>query len=541
MNSRMMAAAFVALLIVAGSAAVLLFGTGDDQETDEGSVGDNRVDTLTVGTTMDISDITLYDYGYSRTAALLTLEALVSIGMDGGYEPSLAKEWETEDSKEWTFHLRENVTWHDGEEFTAEDVVFSYEYQMEKGDQFAVVQGELDTIEEIDSHTVRMILKEPNYNFLSAVVVADIIPKHVFQHVEDPSTYSQENATLGTGPFQFEGFDADAGTCTFSVYEDYYLGKANIDQIVFRVYGNPETMITVLRNGEVDTVYDYARGIEHSQVPKLMEKEDISLMTNQSLGITNCLWFNNNETHFQNATLREAMSLAIDYQELKQLFTAGYGEIPSTGWVPEGTRYYKETPELARNLTEANRLLDELGYVDIDDDDMRETPEGDEFRPEVALRADRSEHVRVGQVLEEYFEEIGVDVKVAPYDQATYFEMLDFTKGYDMAIYGTTFWGMIMHQHYGTGYVDADFFGWSNVGDPEFQSMVSDLRNASDPEDREQLAHDLQDWYAENLPQVTLYSIPIIQPYNDRYEGYASNPYRGIICQETFFSLHQAE
>lgn len=541
-NKTVLALIIIAVVIIAGIASITMVSnnsndTGGGENNGEGDQN-ARVETLIVGTTMTITDTNIYDYGFSRIMRTVAQEALVTIDVNGGYIPLLATDWETEDSKTWFFDLRNNVTWHDGTPFTADDVVFSYEYQMEKNDQYGVIFSNLDSIEKVDDDTVRITLKSPDYNFLSAVVVADIIPKHIFENVENPYLFNEPEAAIGTGPFIFNSFNPDAGTCTVTVNENYYLGKPNIDTIVFQSYGNMETLIMALKSGQVDVIYNYAKGVDYFQVPALLESEDIDIMISNNLAITNCLWFNNNATPFDNRTMRQAITYAIDFEELREVFTAGYGDLPTAGWVPNGTQYYKETSVLKRNLTLSNQLLDELGYIDIDSDGFRETPDGEDFKPELALRGDNPEHVRVGQVLKRYLNDVGIDVQVNAYDRATFFEMLDFTKGYDMAIYGTTFWGMIMHQGFGTGYVDIDFFGWSMVSDPDFKEIVQSLKVTSDPDERRQLAEELQDWYAGNLSQITLYSIPIIQPYNSRYTGYVNNPYTGIMCHETFFNLH---
>jgi peptide/nickel transport system substrate-binding protein len=143
-------------------------------------------------------------------------------------------------------------------------------------------------------------------------------------------------------------------------------------------------------------------------------------------------------------------------------------------------------------------------------------------------------------MLKKYFTDVGIDIEIDLADKSTHGEIMDIKKTHEISLAGTTFWGMTMGEGYGSGYTDARNYGWSMVSDPKYQSLVDDLGTTKDKEKRKDLAAEIQNYYAEEMPQFTVYSMNIIQPYNARYAGWEYNPLHGILSYGTLFKLHKA-
>lgn len=495
-----------------------------------------NISGLVIGTTDQVGDLNVNDGIFNTYREAFLTKSLVRVDSKGNFVPALAESWETDDAKKWVFHLVKNATWHDGVPVTAADLKFSLEYLPEKlgGSNWNII----DSVEAPDDYTIVINLKSPDGNFLTNLLMARTVPKHVFENVEDPKTFNDPECTVGCGPYRFEEFDKDADLLRFQAYEDYYEGRPAIDEIVFRMFKNQETMMMALLKGELDTIYIYSGGIGYYYVPQLIKNSDLKYILIKNTGVPNALWQNENRTPYSDLQFRKAVSYAIDYEELKNLFTAGYGQTPNSGFIPEGNLNYVETSPLAQNITQANQLLNSTGLVDADGDGWRDLPDKSRFQPEILVKSD-SDSVRLGEMLKKYLSSAGLDVQLKVSDSSSFWDNVD-GKDYDMFVSRTTPWGMMMEAGYATGYMDTHSNGWPMVNDPAFTELVDDLLASSSEEKTAALAKSVQEYYSANLPAIPLYWNDYVQPYNEKYEGYVTNPIHGILSYETFYGLHPA-
>src|SRR5690606_10758281 len=188
-----------------------------------------------------------------------------------GLQPLLAESWSTDDEGlTWTIDLREGVTWHDGEPFTAADVVFSFDVYADPAVAsrwsskvasvagYAAFQaGEADSlsgVEAVDDHTVRVTLAaaNPNWMLLEQSFVV-ILPEHVIGSVpraELPTDGFWTNR-VGTGPFKWDRY-VPGETVEVVAYDDYFLGRPNIDRIVYTNFADSASMLAAIESGELD-------------------------------------------------------------------------------------------------------------------------------------------------------------------------------------------------------------------------------------------------------------------------------------------------
>jgi ABC-type transport system substrate-binding protein len=221
-------------------------------------------------------DLTAYDNVFDGLAERENLDTLEMI-------PALATSWEVaDDDKTWTVHLREGVKFHDGVEFTADDVLFTFASAMDPdlasqtGAWLATVLGSADNIEKIDDYTVKFNLPEPYAYFVSGVLDTFMLPKHVLEDVpleewrSHPfntcdGTYTANGQTfsgpIGTGPYIYMEFDATTNKNTLTRNDDYWnaqtlwdAGKFEIETLVVVFIEESDPAITALKNGEVDVL-----------------------------------------------------------------------------------------------------------------------------------------------------------------------------------------------------------------------------------------------------------------------------------------------
>lgn len=506
----------------------------------EGSGEGDRISKLTVGTINQINEANPWDYYFGVYSMMLSHQGLVRFNNEGDLEPELATSWETDDLQKWTFHLRDDVAWHDGLPLTANDIKFTIDYNLEKDPLSKSYIGSVESVEAPDNETVIINLEKPDYNFLNTIAVVKTIPEHIYRSVEDPKKYNDNDAAIGSGPYKFDSFDKDAGVLTYRINDGYWGDEPAIDAVEIRMFKNPDALMLAFQKGEVDVPYYYSKGISYYYVPNLLENDDIGIEVYPERGITNVLWFNTARSPYDEKEFRQALSYALDYDELKNLFTAGYGTMPSAGWVPNGTLYYAETRPLTYNVNLSNSMLDNLSFKDTDGDGLREMPDGSKFQPTLLTRSDLPDSVRTAEMLKKYFADVSIDLQIGLADKSTHGDIMDEKKTHEMALAGTTFWGMMMGEGYGSGYTDTRYYGWSMVDDPKYQSIVDELASTQDKEKRKELAAEIQEYYADEMPQFAVYSLNIIQPYNSEYTGWEVNPLHGILSYGTLFNLHKA-
>ncbi len=505
--------------------------------------GENVQKILKIGTTMPIkADNIFVDYYFGILESVFN-DRLFTIDERGKIVPELVESWKVEeDGKVWILSIVKNATWHDGEKLTAEDVAFSINYLKAKVPGFKAHLALVDRAEPIDKYTVKIILEKPWASFLANLVVVRVIPKHVWEKVENPLEYYGEDRNVGSGPFIYKGFDKTAGIITFEANKNYRLGKPNVDKLIFKLYKNTEAELMALKRGDVYTTYFYARGLDPIYVPALLADQNVRFLVETNFGVDNALWFNNKLYPYSVKEFRIAISYALNYSEYSKTITAGYAETPKAGFVPPGWSYYKETRELVRDLAKAAEILDSIGFKDFDKDGWRDLPNGSAFTMKITLRSDLPESTRLAEMIKRDLEEVGIRVKLVPVDGMSFRKIAEQERSHEVVISRTTMWGMMMWAGYGSGYVDSRNIGWANVEDQELHRIVDEMLKTTDEARVKELAHKIQDLYAENLYVIPLYWGKIIQPYRaDKIEGLVYNPMMGILNKKTWFSVKVKE
>lgn len=522
------------LLAASALLCILISGFALSDVQSQDRIG--TVDKLVIGTTDHVEDLNVDDSIFNTYREAFITKSLIRIDASGNYVPALADSWVTKDAKKWIFYLVKNATWHDGVPLTAADLKFSLEYLPEKlgGSNWNIIES----VDAPDNYTLVINLKSPDGNFLNNLLMLRTVPKHVFEKVEDPKKFNDPRCAIGCGPYKFVEFDKAAGLLKFQAYENYYEGRPSVQEIDIRMFKNQETMMMALQKGELDTVYIYSGGISYYYVPQLLKNADLEYQIIKNTGVPNALWFNLNKTPYNDSRFREAISSAIDYEELKNLFTAGYGRTPNAGFIPDGNLNFVQTRPLVYNSSHASLLLNATGLVDTNGDGFRERADKSPFQPQILVKSD-SDSVRLGEMLKKYFNGVGLDAQIHVTDSSGFWDIVD-NKDHEIFVSRTTPWGMMMEAGYATGYMDSRSNGWPVLSDPVFTNLVDELLGSSDDKTTAKLAKSVQEYYAHELLAIPLYWNDYVQPYNRKWEGYIANPIHGILSYETFFGLHPA-
>lgn len=485
------------------------------------------------------------DMGTYLFRATVYQESLVGMDSGGNFVPRLADSWETPDSKTWTFHLTKNATWHDGVPFTASDVWFTINYTLAKrpwGMNDAKFMEQIKSVSMPDKYTIVIEMKSAYSNLLNNVRIGlVVVPEHIYRFVADPMTYGQPatemNATIGTGPYKAVSLDTTARLLKFTAYEDYYGGEPSVKNITVRFYGNADSMVLALLNGNIDVTFGWGAGVEYYYVPQILANSNMAIALNPSVAI-HALNFNCKLAPFDNETFREALSYALDYVQLRDVIMGGYGTIANTGIVPRSMYGFVETAPFATNVNKAKQMLDALGFVDVDSDGYREYPNGSKFQPQLLLSS-ATRWVRSAEIVEKNLKAVGIDVQLKIV--ASGFAGEKAKRQYGMVLSGTSQAGTFAWESFYTVQVDGrGSLGDCQVFDPVFQAIIDQLKNATTPTQKADAARAAQEYYADKIPSIPLYWFDNIQPYNKKYQGYGYDIGFGtIMCYDTYFNLRK--
>jgi peptide/nickel transport system substrate-binding protein len=467
--------------------------------------GPRRGGTLYVAITADLNFNTILARGPNVSYAQGTIfNGLLRPDKDT-FEPvaDLAESWETsEDGLTWTFHLRKNVKWHDGEPFTADDVKFFYDQGVFNEDLNSRIRENLvqavQAVEVVDDYTVRFVLLAP-YAALP-VVLADtqlIMPKHVLEG-KDLTTYDEFNIMnpVGTGPFKIE--EAVPGDhYTLVANDDYFGGRPYIDSIVFKVIPDPNVRVAQLKTGEVDltplsTANLAAVAAEHNIVVDYLNKV-------QFYGI----YLNNARSPVDDPKVRQAMIYGLDRGAINDALSGGTWTI-ATANIPSMLAFWYDSDiqPIPYDPEKAKELLAEAGWTDSDGDGILDKG-GNPFK--FVITAD-NEPMRnqIAVIAQQYYQQLGMDAELEVMEWASLVSDRYFSNNYDaLSIYQTA--GPDPSILSETFVTDTPGNRW-NYSNAEFDQLVAEGRTELDRDRRQEIFYRTQEILAvEDPPMVFLF------------------------------------
>lgn len=345
----------------------------------------------------------------------LVYENLISSGPDWKISPWLAKSWEiSEDGLTYTFHLYENATWSDGVPLTSEDIKFTFEgWVTHEMNRMIPYVENVDRIDTPDAYTVVFVLKEVDGTFITTKLAWPalcIVPKHIWENFD---TWKIEDFTpeiaVGSGPFKF-GEWKRGEYLRLVANEDYWMGRPYLDAITYIVIGMRDVQMMAFEKGEIDIF----RSIYGNEVPRFLGNPKYKIFQISDVGLPT--WYANNRRRPGNDTaFRHAMAYMPDRDKIIDLVLYGYGSKPRhmlappaydlNGWLPP------ESPLPEQNLTKAAEILDEAGYLDINDDGWREYPDGTQMKL-YHSSSDNERYIRIAELLIEDMQSIGINVEL---------------------------------------------------------------------------------------------------------------------------------
>ena len=338
--------------------------------------------------------------------------------------PGLAERWEiSEDGLTYTFHLREGVTFHNGDPFTADDVVFTVNRMMDPKTlakntdiYYDIVEGatefyngEADSVSgvtAIDDYTVEFKLCTPYAPFLSCLATpgGSIYNRESTEGVADFGV--NPAVCFGTGPFQVTEW-ALGSHVTVVANPNYFKGAPKIDGIIMKIVKDADTMRLDFEKGETDVFdFDYA----DTQLQWFLDNGYKDQIVSGSRAGTYYLMFNTAIEPLNNVNVRKALQMAIDRQAILEALYSGEGQVLSS-FIPEGVLSYNENAEeIPYDPDQARAILAEEGYANG-------------FDMELSMIAGKTAFLTVSTIIQSYLAQVGVRVTIREYDESSYYDI----------------------------------------------------------------------------------------------------------------------
>ncbi len=439
--------------------------------------------------------------GYMR--ASLIFDSLCWRDASGQTIPWLATDWQvSDDGKTWTFNLRQGVRWHDGRPFTADDVVFTFEYGKTHPDVgwFMVQLGEVESVTKEGDYRVAIHLKRPFAPFLQTVAEPMfIIPRHIWEKVADPKSYVEPDAFIGTGAYRLMEYSKEEGTYLYEANPDFFLGEPYVRRIEF-VPVSDEALS--LLNGDI-AAFDKFGGVNEEFLAPFRKDPFQIKQAPGEWGMF--LYFNlEKETPLRDIRVRQAIAHAIDRQALLDRVLLGFGDKGNPGFLPPSNPYYNpNVPDYPYDLEKAKALLAEAGY------DGR--PIRLAYSPDWIMASPR-----VVEILKAGFDSIGLEVEMVIMDQGT-IDAAAQEGNYEMLITGFGGLGGDPDQLRRMFHSRSQMVGFSRARgyqNPEFDQLADAQVSMMDPAERRRAVDRMQAILAEDLPVVALYYTARVVVYN---------------------------
>ncbi|WP_394163317.1 ABC transporter substrate-binding protein [Galactobacter valiniphilus] len=564
LSRTLTAAALVAAIPLgtAGAASAASLPQAVTAESAAATSGDNVLRIATSGF-VDSFNPFISIYLLPTNSIRYMYESLVQNGQeDGSPTKGLANHWETStDGKTWTFTLQDNLKWSDDQPITSADVKYTYEQMMTVPD-LGTANGNLvqnfESVETPDDKTVVIKLKSsqaPNPG-----VEIPIVPKHIWEKIDNPADFKNEENVVGSGPFLLKSYKANE-SITFTANKNFWQGAPKIDGLQYIYYTNSDAQVQALRSGDVDLVagltptqYKALEGAEGVTVHSGEGRRYSSISINPGLKTRTGESFGTGNAALQDKEVRQAIRLGTDTKTLLEKVQDNQGVL-ATSFIPASFPKWTlstENPVIqSYDPVAAKKKLEDDGWT-VGSDGIREK-DGKKLKLRLLVDSEDSTEQSIAEYFKPWMKEIGIDIDVQSSDGDTI--STKATEGdYDMYFSG---WSVNPDPDYqlgintcfnlptktdGTGGTTQD--GYCNE---EFDKLYNQQHSEMDETKRQELVQQMLAQNYEDTVQVATWYANGLEAYrSDRFTNFGLMPKEGgIIANQAgywgFLSVERVE
>lgn len=432
-------------------------------------------------------------------------EGLFKYDTNASIIPNLAKSFEFLNDTTLLIELKNNIYWSDGKKFSVDDVIFTYETIISKkvftpyGSEFRYVKS----VEKVDNLTMKVKYKQPYFKALE-VWLMGILPKHLLQNEENLMTSKFNQKPIGLGSYKLKTYETSKDI-ELIANETYHLHKPKIDNIIYHFIPDSHTNFLMLKSSKLDMGGLSPLELEKQLPQNFRDKFNIIEEVGRSYTY---LGFNLKLDKFKDKRVREAISLAIDRQELIDILFFGHGQICTGPFLPKTFAFNKNVKVPKVDLKKAKELLKEAGY--------------NEHYPlefEISTNSNNPIRLYASQIIQHQLAKIGIETRIKAMEWQAFLNTKIHARKFEAIVMG---WGLaILPDAYPIWHSESDFIGGFNFIGYKNESVDKLIKEAEKIVDREKLSTIYKEIFkliVEDYPTIFLYIPNSITAINKKIE-----------------------
>ncbi|MBE3593385.1 MAG: ABC transporter substrate-binding protein [Thermoanaerobacter sp.] len=522
---------FVITILMILALLVTACGSQQTQTTDEGennqgqTTGPKIGGNLVVGITGDPYSIAPWVSNDLNSAMIanLILPPLMVTDENGKKIPYIIKDYKmSDDAKEYTIVIHDGINWHDGVPFTAEDIAFTAEYTVKHklgfgADMFANVEK----TEVIDKTTVKFYLKKPQVNFLSQVGFwINIMPKHIFEKVEDPMNFNYDGT--GYGPFKLKEYKKGE-YYIFERVPNWPLANnglgAYLETVTFRVFPDHNALLLAMKNGEVHVSGSAMPVASQKQLEASPDKFGVLKVMSLGYGY---FGFNYKNELLRDKNVRKAIAMTIDRDAIVNTALQGGAVKMETPISPVYKDLVKSNIKFPPfDLEGAKKVLEDAGYK-LNSEGIREK-NGKKLEFELIYRTTTINADSIVNIFKANAEKVGIKINLKPVDNATYTDRVVKQRNFDINFIE---WGVIddPDSSLATIYKSDTALNFMGYKNEKIDEILEKVQSEPDYQKRVEMMNEFQKEFIEELPTVNVYVKINAYGYSKEFEGWSLTP-----------------
>lgn len=477
-----------------------------------------NADTITIAITSEpkrLNPLFLSDF-ISYSISGLVFSGLTKFDSNMNIIGDLAESWEiSKDESKITFHLKKNVLWHDGVEFTAEDVVFTYKSivspmnESHLGSHF----GPIKDVKIIDKNTVSVTYLKPYGSALESWTIG-IIPKHIFQNKDVNSSFFDESP-VGTGPYKLKEW-IHGQRIWLEAFENYHDGIPKIKNIVLRVIPDTSTQLLELKAGTIDMME-----LTPSQFNNLKDTNFAKYRAGSfRYGF---LGLNFLDRRFQDKRVRQAISHVIDKKSIIDTVLYGFGSISTGPYPPEAWYYSSDAKYYDYNPKKAIDILAQAGWRKNEKGILQKGSNILSFS--IITNYESKENIKTAQIIQSNLKAIGIETRIITYEWQTFrhniinkhqFEAVILTRAY--------LWDPDIFELWHSSKTREGEWNFLSYKNKEVDRLLEEGRNTININDRKVIYNKVHELLAEEQACIFLYNADLLFVANKKIKGITPSP-----------------
>jgi peptide/nickel transport system substrate-binding protein len=423
------------------------------------------------------------------------------------------------DHKEYIFHIREGVKWHDKEDLGADDVIFTINILQDPAYKSPLRQNwQGVTVEKIDQYTVKFILENPYFGFLENLTVG-ILPKHIWENItpEKFSLAEYNMRPIGSGPYQFSDYQKDSQgnilSYNLSYFPEYFEGSAYISKIVFNFYLDEDSLLGAYRKKEVNGISNVAPS----------EMKDVGFAKSTHIYEFNmpryfAVFFNQSKSvALANDEVRQALDYATNKQEIVDKVLFGKAVALASPFLPQMAENQIETEYRSFDLEKGKKLLTDNGW-EIKEGGIREK-NGNKLEFNL-LTTDWPELSQTAEIIANQWKELGVKANVQVLTVSDLQQNYIRPREYDALLFGqAASFDPDLYSFWHSSKKTDPGLNLSKFENEEADKLLSEIREEFDREKRIEKYRQFNKILSQETPAVFLYSRAYLYPVGVNVKG----------------------